>query len=331
MAEHDPSYKLLFSHRDLVADLIRGFVHEDWVEQLDFTTLQRVSEIGVSHDLREREDDMIWRLRWGERWVYVYLLLEFQSSVDRLMAVRLLTYVGLLYQDLAAAGEIPSGSPLPPVLPIVLYNGEKSWWAKTSLDALIEPDLPEQLRRWQPQIRYLLLDEQRLADTELAGQRNVAAALFRLENSRRPEDIDRVLASLIDWLAAPEQDSLRRAFVVWLKRVLLPARVPGAELPNVNNLQEMRAMLAERVKTWTEEWKQQGLEQGIQQGIQQGIKEGLSRGEARLLRRLLIRRFGALPTWAEARLEQAGEAELEVWADRVLECGTLEDVLKDPG
>ncbi|NEX23329.1 DUF4351 domain-containing protein, partial [Thiorhodococcus mannitoliphagus] len=134
--------------------------------------------------------------------------------------------------------------------------------------------------------------------------------LFRLENSRRPEDIERVLASLIDWLAVPEQDSLRRAFVVWLKRVLLPARVPGAELPNVNDLQEMRAMLAERVKTWTEEWKQQG--------------------EAKLLRRLLIRRFGALPAWAEAHLEQASEDELEVWADRVLECATLEEILKDP-
>ncbi|NEX23334.1 Rpn family recombination-promoting nuclease/putative transposase [Thiorhodococcus mannitoliphagus] len=322
MADHDPSYKLLFSHRDLVADLIRGFVHEDWVEQLDFTTLQRVSEIGISHDLREREDDMIWRLRWGERWVYVYLLLEFQSSVDRFMAVRLLTYVGLLYQDLAAAGEIPAGDPLPPVLPIVLYNGEKSWWAKTSLDELIEPNLPAQLHRWQPQFRYLLLDEQRLADTALAGQRNIAAALFRLENSRRPEDIERVLASLIEWLAAPEQDSLRRAFVVWLKRVLLPARVPGAELPNVNDLQEMRAMLAERVKTWTEEWKQEGLKEGLEQG--------LSQGEARLLRRQLIRRFGALPAWAEAHLEQASEDELEVWADRVLECATLEEILKDP-
>ena len=66
------------------------------------------------------------------------------------MAVRLLTDVELLDQDLAAAGEIPVGSPLPPVLPvlpIVLYKGEKSWWAKTSLDELIEPDLPEQRRR----------------------------------------------------------------------------------------------------------------------------------------------------------------------------------------
>ena len=150
MAEHDPSYKLLFSHREMVADLIRGFVREDWVQALDFDTLERVRDIGVSHDLREREDDMIWRLRWGGRWLYLYLLLEFQSSVDRLMAVRLLTYLGLLYQDLAAAGEIPAGSRLPAVLPIVLYNGEDAWWAKTSLDELIEPNLPAQLLHWQP-------------------------------------------------------------------------------------------------------------------------------------------------------------------------------------
>ena len=150
MAAHDPSYKLLFSHREMVADLVRGFVREDWVAALDFDTLERVRESGISHDLREREDDILWRLRWGERWLYVYLLLEFQSTVDRLMAVRLLTYVGLLYQDLAAAGEIPPGGPLPPVLPIVLYNGQAPWTARTSLADLMEPDLPEQLRPGSP-------------------------------------------------------------------------------------------------------------------------------------------------------------------------------------
>jgi hypothetical protein len=56
---------------------------------------------------------------------------------------------------------------------------------------------------------------------------HVAAALFRLENSREPADIKRVLGSLVGWLAAPAQASLRRAFVVWLKQELLPARVPG--------------------------------------------------------------------------------------------------------
>jgi flagellar biosynthesis/type III secretory pathway protein FliH len=174
------------------------------------------------------------------------------------------------------------------------------------------------------------LEERRYADAELAGLRNVAAALFRLENSRAPEDIERVVASLVDWLAAPEQAALRRAFVVWLKRVLLPARVPGADIPNVVELQEMQAMLAERVKTWTEEWKQQGLQQGLQQGRQEGREEGRHEGEANVLRRQLARRFGPLPSWAEQHLEQAGEAELESWADRVLDAQTLEDVLNRP-
>ena len=326
MAEHDPSYKLLFSHSEMVADLIRGFVREDWVEELDFSTLERVSEASVSHDLREREDDMIWRLRWSERWLYVYLLLEFQSSVDRFMAVRLLTYIGLLYQDLVAAGEIPRGSHLPPVLPIVLYNGEVDWWAATSLEALSEPDLPAQLRHWQPQIRYLLLEEHRYDDTELAGLRNVAAALFRLENSRAAEDIERVLGTLVEWLGAPEQTRLRRAFVVWLNRVLLPARVPGADIPKVIELQEMQAMLAERVKTWTEQWKQQGIQQGIEQGMQEGIQQGVHQGEGKVLRLLLVRRYGPLPSWVDQRLEQASENDLEVWAERVLECEKLEEV-----
>jgi len=45
-----------------------------------------------------------------------------------------------------------------------------------------------------------------------------------------------------------------------------------------------------------------------------------------MLKRLLTRRFGPLPTWAEQRLEKAGLQELEGWADRVLEAQRLEDV-----
>ncbi len=74
-------------------------------------------------------------------------------------------------------------------------------------------------------------------------------------------------------------------------------------------------MLAERVKTWTEEWKQQGRQEGRQAG------------EAMVLRRLLTRRFGPLPPWADDRLALAGEAELESWTDRVLEANSLEEVM----
>ena len=78
--DHDNGYKALFSHPEMVADLIRGFVHEDWVRELDFATLERVEGSFVTPRLQRRESDIVWRLRsGGDRWLYVYLLLEFQS------------------------------------------------------------------------------------------------------------------------------------------------------------------------------------------------------------------------------------------------------------
>jgi hypothetical protein len=82
MGNHDTGYKKLFSHPEMVEDLLRGFVKEDWVQELDFSTLTREFNSYVSEELRERHDDMVWRVRFRDRWLYLYLLLEFQSRLD---------------------------------------------------------------------------------------------------------------------------------------------------------------------------------------------------------------------------------------------------------
>ncbi len=110
MAEHDPGYKKLFSHPEMVEDLLRGFVHESWVKELDFSTLETFKDSFVSDDFRSRHDDIIWRVRWGDSWLYVYLLLEFQSTIDPFMAVRLMVYIGLLYQHLIDIGKLSAAS-----------------------------------------------------------------------------------------------------------------------------------------------------------------------------------------------------------------------------
>ena len=56
---YDGSYKLLFSHPEMVESLIRDFVPEDWVQDLDFSTLEKGSASYVSDDLRQRHDDII--------------------------------------------------------------------------------------------------------------------------------------------------------------------------------------------------------------------------------------------------------------------------------
>ena len=92
-SHHDASYKRLFSHPEMIRDLLTGFVAEPWVREVDFAGLERISGEFVDDRLRSRRNDVIWRLPWGSGWLYVYLLLEFQSGVHPFMAARLSTYV----------------------------------------------------------------------------------------------------------------------------------------------------------------------------------------------------------------------------------------------
>jgi predicted transposase YdaD len=283
---HDCGYKLLYSHVALVRDLLVGFVPGPWVHELDLSTLERSSGSYVSDDLRERADDIIWRVRWGRDWLYVYLLLEFQSSIDEWMAVRIQTYLGLLYQDLIRSRQLSAAGRLPPVLPIVLYNGAKPWDAALEIDPLIEP-APRVLDAYRPRQSYLLIDERRIIRECPWPERNLSAALFRFEASRGPAEVMDILRGLLDWLKAPEQSSIRRAFAVWLGRVFLPRRLPGVAMRPFNDLFEVHQMLSEQLESWTEQWKNEGLEQGLEKGLEQGRRE-----IRHLLTRQARRRFG---------------------------------------
>ena len=296
MHEHDHSYKLLFSHAVMVEDLLRGFIPDVWVKELNFTTLEKVSSSFISDDLREREDNLIWRVRWRHDWLYVYIFLEFQSTVDAFMAVRILTYLGLLYQNLIKHQQLTARSSLPPVLPLVLYNGQLRWHAAKNIWDLI-PIVPPGLEKYCPQLEYFVIDEGAFSDHELAPLRNLVAALFRLEQSRTVTDIQRILIHLIEWLRSPEQAGLRRDFTVWLRRVILPRRWPAVTLPEIQELQEMHTMLAETVQQWYAEAEEQGWQQGWQRGLQQGRQEGLQQGrqegrqEGQLAGELLLLKF----------------------------------------
>ena len=79
---HDTGYKLLFSHPEMVRDLLIGYMPGEWLKDADFTSLSRVNGSYVSEKEHQRHDDMVWRLKVGQQWVWVYLLLEFQSEPD---------------------------------------------------------------------------------------------------------------------------------------------------------------------------------------------------------------------------------------------------------
>ena len=305
--DHDGSYKFLFSTPELVRDLILGFVPDEWLHSLDYTTLEKVPGSYLTEDFRSRADDIVWRVRVGGDWVYLYLLIEFQSSVDKYMALRMMVYQGLLYQDLIKRGEVLADGRLPPVLPIVLYNGSQRWSAATDVFALIPPVLGL-VEHFKPKLKYLLIDENAYTDSELGSVKNLVAAVFRIEHPASPEVIKQLLSLLNEWLS--DRPDLRRMFAIWIRATLMRKAEYRIVLPQIDDLQELNIMLAERLEEWAHGYKAEGMQQG----------------EAIALQRLLTKRFGAVPADVTARIAGAAPEQIEQWLDQVLDAGSLDDL-----
>lgn len=336
---HDIGYKTLFAHPELVRELVTGFTPFRWLEGLDAVAFERVNPAYVSERFSERQDDIVWRVRLGEQWLYVYILLEFQSGVDRWMALRMQVYIGLLYQDLVRRGELARDGKLPSVLPLVFYNGQARWNACMELAGMIAP-APDGIAQLQASQRYFLIDQRRLDCVALAQQRTILSLLFQMELSDTPEIIRELMPVLTTWLGEDDQTQLRHDVQTWVDQLLsreFGVQVQGDGWPEVGG----NDMGERKFETWADYFEDRGKQRGLQDGLQQGLEQGREQGreeererEAAYLRRLLenilAKRFPVLPEGSAARLAAAPAEELQEWIDRALETDSAE-ALFGPG
>ncbi|SOE52536.1 Rpn family recombination-promoting nuclease/putative transposase [Orrella dioscoreae] len=343
MPHHDTHYKQLFSHPRMVMALLRGFVPQAWVAHIDATALTQLPASYLSDRGEQRHSDRVWRIPLRRHpqnaTANIHLLLEFQSRPDPHMALRMMSYVSLLLQ--AHARTSTQNGRLPPVLAVVLYNGQRAWRARTEYRDLADA-CPPDLQAYQPQLRYLLLDPLQLACTGAAYIDNPVALLFQLEQSRHPNEMTNILADLARCTRSPGDASLRRAFVEWLRNALLPGRFPSLKLSTIDDLEEFRDMLADTVKDWTRQWKREGMQEGRREGKRLGMLEGRREGrkEGRqagrqegkhdatrtLLTRQLTCRFGPVPAAIGQRIARASLQDLEQWSLALLDAPDIGSV-----
>jgi hypothetical protein len=329
MAEYDTLYHQLFSDPAMVVQLLRQFVAEPWLDELDLNAITRENAKFHADKGERREGDMIWRIpRRDGGETFLMLLLEFQSTQDHWMALRAMVYAGLLWQHLLREKRLPSDGRLPPIFPVVLYNGEARWAAPLNLRELV--GLPERspLWQWQPEMRYHIIDEGGFDEAELAKRDGLLPLVFRLEGSLTSGQVLALTDAALAWFEAnPTFMALRKVFVSLLRSAMEPF-TPGMRVPE--ELLEVRNMLAARAEAWKKQWFQEGHQEGHQEGRQEGLQEGRQegerKGEAALLLRQLERRFGTLPIWVSERVGIADTGMLEEWGLRVLEAGSLQEV-----
>ena len=133
-----------------------------------------------------------------------------------------------------------------------------------------------------------------------------------------------MIDTLAVWLREFGDDELKRALGEWIRQVLLPQRSGMEVLPPMPQLEEVRTMLAERVREWTAPWFEEGREEGVRQGIERGRAE-----ERSLLCRQTARKFGTVTAERLSGLldglsDHDRLAEIGEW---IIECNTGAELL----
>ena len=351
---HDAAFKRWFDHKRMVEDLLRGFAPPELAGALEFSTLEPMpGEYAGDDRSGSGRADAVWRVRFrgrGEDWLYLLVLLEFQSRIDRHMAARVLSYTAQMYLKLIRGARLPADGKLPPVLPIVIYNGERRWSAALEMAEAVASAGPA-LAPYQPRQRHLLIDEHALRVEDLPVG-NVVSAQIALEQGSVPR-IARTLRELSELLPGSEHESLRRAFAELTVSMVsrsaaarshpeLASALEAAE--QTGGLSAMGSLLARRIDESIEagvargrtEGLERGLEQGVARGLEQGLEQGVMRGleqgleqERAMLARQAGRKFGA-ETGARLAELLAGVADAERLAgigDLVIDCADGAELL----
>lgn len=363
----DRTQKRVYSYPEMAESLLRDFVAtllpggSEWLKRLDFSSLERIHTEQVTKAFSARYADLLWRLKvrrkdGSRQWLHVLLLLEFQSTVDWLMALRVQEYaVEVFFSPDLAGGKVRAGFRLPPLLAVVLYNGKQPWNAPVELAHLVDADAQPVAREDGEEVserattrrlfqgeRYELIDLQRYSSQDLAAG-GLAAQLMRWELIQDRAEAAEVMRAELKLLPRDQHRELRAAFVEIVRHT---GQRLGLELDDLVEDETMRAMAAEkRLNSTLEERIQQcdqrllqegwaeGLKQGLKQGIEQGIEQERVEAVARnreMVSLLIGRKFGPETQRRAARLlarviDLAALSRIPLW---ILECVTGEQLLR---
>ena len=283
---HDKSYKDLLSNKDTFLNLVQTFISDTWGSKITKDNLALVNKSYILSDYEELESDIVYKATIEGQDVFFYMILEFQSSVDYRMPIRLLLYMIEIWREVlknTTQKEFKRKSfRLPSIVPIVLYTGKKKWTVARRLrDIFSNSDLfGESILDF----KYEFININDYNKEELYKNQNMSSAIFLLyQNIYRDEFYDRLIHIVNTFNQLKEEEKLQ------LKHWLV--NVNAEEDDYRENIEKIfNAKSKEEVGEMTS-----NISKGLER-LKKDVKlEGIAEGKVEILTKILVKKFNIKP------------------------------------
>ncbi|MGH9835071.1 MAG: Rpn family recombination-promoting nuclease/putative transposase [Blastocatellia bacterium] len=314
---HDKFFKATFGRLDVAADFLAHYLPPEVAAALDLTTLELTKDSFVDAELQEHFSDLLYRGRMKRGGAaYVYLLFEHKSAPEELVAFQLLRYKARIWEPLARG----KAKKLPPIIPLVIYHGQRPWRIPRNFGALIEWGEAEQaLRKYVDEFEHLLLDLSAFSDEDIIGAVLVCVVLLTMKHIF-DDDLIKRLPEIARLLPRGDQSALECFVMVirYVSAVSRPLTVSEFERLKEQLPKEMEEIMETMASTW--------INEGMQKGLRQGRQEGRQEAGAELTLRMLQRQVGELNARTQARIRKLSFEQLAELGEALLDFKSAKDL-----
>jgi len=276
---HNNLFTFTLSHIPAARSLIETRFPSSVVEQLDLDSIVIESGSFIDPSLAEKFSDVLLSVkirlsREGSlQYVLVYFLFEHKSEPDPLTILQVLSYVIRIWER-----EVREGRPLSPILPMVIYHGDRPWNVALSIDELV--DCPVSMREYLVKFTCPIFDVTGTSEDSISGDPFLQSMLQLLKYGRTKELVER-LRAILEMLKGVQPGLVED----WILAIGVYVMSVNKSITQEEFAETVRAVWPVQIESGSLADKL--LEKGREEGRDEGIEIGEARGIIKTLQGIL--------------------------------------------
>ncbi|HGJ5917800.1 Rpn family recombination-promoting nuclease/putative transposase [Arsenophonus nasoniae] len=270
---HDSLFKQFLSEKETAKDFFDVWLPDEIKSLCDLDSLKVESGSFIDSEMKTYQSDILYSVKTEKGKGYFYLLIEQQSTPDKLMAWRLMRYSMAAMQKHLEAGH----KKLPLVFPILFYTGEKSPYPYSTdwFDCFSGRDIAEKIYT-KP---FRLVDVTTLDDDKIMQHKRMALLELVQKHIRR-RDMTELLSEIVKLLSYNYYSDNQ---VITLFNYLIQegnAEQPAKLIKEIAKQSEKHeGALMNIAQGLRQEGRKEGIQEGMQKGKLEGMQEGIQKGK----------------------------------------------------